>query len=232
MPIWIWPLNLCRHSSNTFRRWPFKKTFAEIKLNFVHYVFFVLYVLLGFLYTVTYRFLWRILWIWRLVGMVRKKRLLYRRNFMEFPHDTIWDGITEWHRLMGRWLITSGIFWLHVLSCIIYHRQLYWGRQKVSDSVLFDDVWGCLLLHVSEGTPIGTYRYQIVPFGWCTRRNLYGSQEWTDPLSFSGSVWGKGYLPLGWWSHGTIRLSIQEYKKVGGVPIYKGKYHYFRPPLW
>ena len=118
--------------------------------------------------------------------------------------------ITECHRLIWRCLITSGIFWLHVLSCIIYHRQLYWGRQKVGDSVLFDDVWGCLLLHVSEGTPIGTYRYQIVPFGWCTRRNLYGSQEWTDPLSFSGSVWGKGYLPLGWWSHGTIRLSIQE----------------------
>jgi len=32
---------VCRHSSNTFRGWPFKKTFAEI--NFVHYVFFLYY---------------------------------------------------------------------------------------------------------------------------------------------------------------------------------------------
>ena len=29
---------------------------------------------------------------------------------LDFPHDTIWHGITECHRLIWRWLITSGIF--------------------------------------------------------------------------------------------------------------------------
>lgn len=207
MPIWIGPLNVCRHSSNTFRGWPFKKTFAEI--NFVHYVFFCI-ICSSWFFVYCY--------IQISLADIMDLKIGWNGSKEEIALQEEFHGISprhhcvlyHCHRLMWQWLITSGIFWLHVLSCIIYHRQLYWGRQKVSDSVLFDDVWWCLLLHVSEGAYFYSHRYQIVPFGWCTRRNLYGSQEWTDPLSFSGSVWGKGYLPLGWWSHGTIRLSIQE----------------------